>query len=150
MDVMISHAQPLQGTLTVPPDKAICHRVVLAAALATGETTLVPWPSADDCQWTLQLVQHLGVSVTRDPSSGVCIEGRGREGLRAPRHDLFCGESGTTFRLAAGLLAGQRFTTRLCTGPSLSRRPMRRIVEPLTQMGERLEGSVPVQESGEL
>lgn len=137
--MIVQPAQPLRGTLVVPPDKAICHRAILAAALAKGTTSVRPWPSADDCQRTLQLVQQLGVPVTRS-SQGASIEGRGVEGLTASRDDLFCGESGTTLRLAAGVLAGQPFTARLSAGPSLSQRPMRRIVEPLAQMGARLEG----------
>ena len=140
MDAIIHHAPPLQGTLVVPPDKAVCHRAVLVAALATGDTEIRPWPAADDCQRTLELVQALGVSVKRS-SEAVTIVGKGIEGLRAPTREVFCGESGTTFRLAAGLLAGQPFTVRLSAGASLSRRPMRRIVEPLVQMGARLEGT---------
>ncbi len=147
MHVTIQPAQPLRGTLVVPPDKAICHRAVFAASLAQGTTHIRPWPSADDCQRTLQLVQQLGVPVTRS-SQGASIEGRGVEGLRVSSGDLDCGESGTTFRLAAGVLAGQPFTARLSAGPSLSRRPMRRIVEPLSQMGARLEGSGGLAASG--
>ncbi|MBI3083925.1 MAG: 3-phosphoshikimate 1-carboxyvinyltransferase [Candidatus Omnitrophica bacterium] len=129
----------MRGTLSLPPDKAICHRAVLAAALGIGTTEIHPWPLADDCQRTLQLVADLGVPVKKSPQT-VWIDGRGDAGLRAPTQELFCGESGTTLRLAAGLLAGQPFTTRLSAGPSLSRRPMRRIVDPLSEMGARLEG----------
>ncbi len=101
MDVIIRHASsPLQGTLTAPPDKAICHRAVLMAALAKGETVIRPWPTADDCQRTLELMQALGVSVSR---SGSTVRIRGVEGeMRAPTQDLFCGESGTTLRIARG------------------------------------------------
>jgi 3-phosphoshikimate 1-carboxyvinyltransferase len=149
MDAIIRRAPPLQGVLTVPPDKAICHRAVLIAALAKGETEVRPWPAADDCQQTLQLAQHIGVSV-RSSSQAVRIEGRGIDGIRAPARELFCGESGTTFRLAAGLLAGQPFTARLSAGPSLNRRPMRRVVEPLAQMGARFDGTVSAPEAQEL
>ena len=148
MDAIISPAHhPLRGTLTVPPDKAICHRAVLLAAAAEGETDIRPWPSAEDCQRTLHLVQQLGVSVAASPEAAR-IRGAGPEGLRAPGPDLFCGESGTTLRLAAGLLAGQPFSARLTAGPSLSRRPMRRIVEPLTRMGARIEAAASA-ETGE-
>ena len=141
MDAVIHHSPPLRGTLTPPPDKAICQRAVLIAALAQGDTVIRPWPAADDCQRVLQLVQALGVVVKRS-AQDLTIQGRGAEGLQAPTQDLFCGESATTFRLAAGLLAGQPFTSRLSAGPSLSRRPMRRIVEPLSEMGARLQGTV--------
>ena len=140
MDAVIQPASSLQGTLTLPPDKAVCHRAVLIAALAHGTTDIRPWPAAEDCQRTLELIQALGVGVVQSGPS-VQIQGRGRQGLRAPARDLFCGESGTTLRLAAGLLAGQPFASRLCAGPGLSQRPMKRIVEPLTQMGARLYGT---------
>ncbi|MBI2104243.1 MAG: 3-phosphoshikimate 1-carboxyvinyltransferase [Candidatus Omnitrophica bacterium] len=140
MDAIVTPAQPLRGTLTVPPDKAICHRAVLLAAAAEGETDIRPWPSADDCQRTLHLVQQLGASVAVSPEA-VRIRGVGEAGLREPQANLSCGESGTTLRLAAGLLAGQPFAARLTAGPSLSRRPMRRIIEPLTRMGARIEAA---------
>ncbi len=139
MDVCITHAEPLRGTLSVPPDKAICHRAALVASLADEETAIRPWPAADDCQRTLQLVEALGVPIRRSGDT-VWVTGQGCRGLRAPRQELFCGESGTTLRLAAGLLAGQPFSSSLTAGASLSRRPMRRIVEPLTQMGARFDG----------
>ncbi len=138
MHATIHHADTLRGTLTLPPDKAICHRAVLAAALASGNTEISPWPSADDCQHTLALIQGLGVTVRR-VADRLQIMGQGR--VNPPAQELFCGESGTTFRLAAGLLAGQPFTSRLSAASSLSRRPMQRIVVPLTQMGARCEAT---------
>ena len=140
MDVTIRHVlSPLQGTFTVPPDKAICHRAVLMAALAKGETVIRPWPAADDCQRTLELMQALGVSVTR---SGPTVRIRGVEGeMRTPSEDLFCGESGTTLRIASGLLAGVPGVRRLTASPALCRRPMRRIVEPLSRMGVHVTGA---------
>lgn len=138
MDAIIQHASALHGSVAVPPDKAICHRAVLAAALARGVTEIRPWPSADDCQRTLTLVEQLGVPVSR-AAEGIRIEGVGLDGLKPPADELDCGDSGTTMRLGCGLLAGQSFTSRLRAGPSLSRRPMLRIVEPLEQMGARIE-----------
>ncbi|MDP3722833.1 MAG: 3-phosphoshikimate 1-carboxyvinyltransferase [Candidatus Omnitrophota bacterium] len=149
MDAIIHHAGPLHGTLVVPPDKAICHRAVLAAALADGQTILQPWPAAEDCQRTLEAIRSLGVSVERTADT-VRISGRGRQGLCAPQEALDCGESGTTFRLLAGLLAGQPFESTLTAGPSLSQRPMRRIVEPLRRMGARVEGRVAADGSQEV
>lgn len=139
MDVVIHPAPPLRGRVSVPPDKAICHRAVLAAALASGTTTIRPWPEADDCQRTLALVERLGVRCERIGET-VVIAGAGADGVQAPTEPLDCGESGTTLRLAAGLLAGWPFTSQLTAGPSLSRRPMRRIIDPLTRMGASLEG----------
>ena len=142
MDAILHQCSSLSGALAVGPDKAICHRAVLLAAVADGETEIRPWPPAEDCRRTLELIRALGVSAA--PSGGgMRIEGRGRDGLRGPSQELCCGESGTTLRLAAGLLAGQPFTSRLTAGAALSRRPMRRIVEPLCRMGARIDASAP-------
>ncbi len=149
MDAIIAQASVLRGTLSVPPDKAISHRAVLLAALAEGPTRLTPWPAADDCQRTLQVVQGLGVTVERTPRE-VLITGKGLGGLRPPRHPLDCGESGTAVRLAAGILSGQPFLSTLSAGPLLSRRPMRRVIEPLTQMGAQLKGASRVSGSQEV
>ena len=141
MDLQLEHAPcGLQGTLRVPPDKAICHRAVLLSAIAEGATRVTPWPAAEDCRQTLEVIRGLGVTVRRSETE-VWIHGRGREALRPPARELWCGESGTTLRLAAGLLAGQPFRSCLSAAPSLSRRPMRRIVEPLAAMGARIEGA---------
>ena len=147
MDVLLHRAPPLKGALTVPPDKAICQRAVLVAALADGVTTIRPWPDADDCVRARELVRGLG-AVVEAAGDGIRVVGRGRAGLRAPAGPLDCGESGTTLRLAAGLLAGCPFASTLAAGPSLSRRPMRRIIEPLTQMGAAIDG-VPAWSGGE-
>ncbi len=138
MDVIIRKKSLLSGRLTVPPDKSICHRSLLVAAIARGHTEIHPWPEAEDCQRTLEVIERLGVQVAKR-SGSVVVEGRGANGLYAPPSELYCGESGTTFRLLAGLLAGQPFAARLCAAPSLNRRPMRRIVEPLMEMGARFE-----------
>lgn len=141
MHATITPGAPVSGTLTVPPDKSICHRAVLLSAIANGRTVIQPWPASDDCRRTLELIERLGVRVVRS-GERVEIEGCHSHGLTAPSGDLDCGESGTTFRLAAGLLAGQPLTARLSAAPSLCRRPMRRIVEPLRLMGARVEGAV--------
>ena len=112
MDIHIEHSRPFHGALRVPPDKSICQRAVLLAALAEGETEIRPWPSADDCQRTLQVIQELGLFV-RATSGAVWVRGGGADGLHAPAQPVSCGESGTTFRLTAGVLAGQPFTSDL-------------------------------------
>lgn len=156
MDAVITRASSLRGTLTLPADKAICHRAALLCALADGSTDLSPWSSADDCRRTLELVQALGVPVepiggAQDSTlsgservtaipHGIRIQGVGLDGLRRPTGPLECGESGTTMRLATGLLAGQRFESVLNASGSLRQRPMKRIIEPLSQMGAKIEG----------
>lgn len=140
MDAIIHTATQLQGTLSVPPDKAIIHRAVLTAALASGATTLRPWPQAEDCQRTLQAVRALGVE-THQEEDALVLQGRGTAQLRPAAGPIECGESGTTLRLTAGVLAGQPFSSILAAASSLSRRPMRRITEPLSQMGAYIEGA---------
>lgn len=138
MDARISPTRSIRGTVSLPADKAICHRAALLAALATDATEISPWASGDDCQRTLSVLQGLGVPVSRT-DGGVRIDGVGLAGLRVPAGPLHCGDSGTTIRLACGILAGQLFTSRLTADRSLSQRPMRRIVEPLARMGVRFE-----------
>lgn len=149
MDAQLQAPKKFIGNIRIPPDKAICHRAVLLSSLAEGRSRLHPWPAADDCQRTLQLVKALGVAAIAR-GDAVEIEGRGESGFSAPKEPLDCGESGTTFRLAAGLLAGQRFQSTLTASPSLLRRPMRRIVEPLSQMGADISGYPGSSKSGEI
>ena len=140
MQTTICGSAPLRGKVSVPPDKAICHRAVLAAALAEGRTRVHPWPDAEDCKRTLEVVKGLGI-VSERSDGAVVLTGAGRTGFQAPLADLACGESGTTLRLAAGVLASQPFRSRLTALPSLARRPMQRIVTPLVQMGAAIEGA---------
>ncbi len=141
MNQAISGPAIVTGVLAVPPDKSICHRVVLLAALSEGTTTLGPWPQAEDCQRTKDIAQALGAQIVTLPGNRLSIRGVGRHDVRTPESPLDCGESGTTFRLAAGVLAGQPFSSTLQAAPSLARRPMRRIIEPLIQMGAYIEGT---------
>ncbi len=140
MDAIISPASGLSGTIVVPADKAICHRAALLCALVDGSTRISPWSEAVDCQQTLALVRQLGVTIN-DIGQGIRVHGVGLSGLRPSTSALDCGESGTTMRLACGLLAGQPFESRLDASPSLRRRPMRRIVDPLTHMGAAISGA---------
>jgi len=139
MDAVISRAQSLRGTVRVPPDKAITHRALLLSAVALGRTEIAPWSSAEDCEATLSVIRGLGVAARLDAAC-LRVEGVGLSGLRAPTGELRCGDSGTTMRLSAGVLAGQPFSSVLAAGRSLSRRPMQRIAEPLNRMGAEVRG----------
>ena len=139
MNALIKPAQVLRGTITVLADKAICHRAALLCALIDGTTEITPWSSADDCARTLQVLCQLGVRA-QHVGEGIRLRGVGLTGLRAASRALDCGESGTTIRLLCGLLAGQPFQSWLTAGPALRGRPMRRVADPLTQMGARVEG----------
>ena len=135
----ISPARRLQGRLRVPGDKSISHRYAILAALAEGRSELSNYAPGADCRSTLACVQRLGVDTTDGPAGSVILLGRGLGRLRSADGPLDAGNSGTTIRLMAGVLAGHPFTTTLVGDESLSRRPMRRVMTPLTDMGAALE-----------
>ena len=130
----ISPISRAEGRVTVPGDKSISHRYALLAALAEGESTIAGFSAGADCAATLECLRALGLAVTGEKNR-IVIEGRGRRGLGRPAAPLDARNSGTTMRLLSGILAGQTFTSTLNGDSSLQRRPMRRIIEPLTRMG---------------
>lgn len=141
----------LRGELTVPGDKSISHRGIMFGAISEGQTTLHHFLTAQDCLSTLKAFQQLGVPIKRDGQT-VVIDGVGLHGLKQPGHPLDMGNSGTTTRLIMGLLAGQKFDTTLVGDASLSKRPMKRVSEPLAEMGaviETTDGHLPVMIHGE-
>ena len=123
------------GTLRVPGDKSISHRAVMLGALADGVSEVQGFLTGEDCLATMKAFQAMGVRIEPVGETGLRIHGVGLHGLRAPSAPLDLGNSGTSMRLMSGLLAGQRFATTLTGDASLSKRPMRRIVEPLRTMG---------------
>ncbi len=131
-EVIIRPGKGIAGALKLPGDKSISHRYAMLGALAEGRTTLENFSSGADCASTLACVDALGAKVTRD-GARVVVEGAG--GLREPAGPLDCGNSGSTMRMISGVLAGQSFETELFGDESLSRRPMRRVMEPLGLMG---------------
>lgn len=128
----------VRGELRPPGDKSISHRAVMLAAVADGNSTVDGFLSGADCLRTLAAFEAMGVAVQRESETRLAIQGVGIDGLRAPAAALDLGNSGTSMRLLAGLLAGQRFASTLVGDESLSRRPMLRIVDPLRQMGARI------------
>jgi len=132
--VIIRPAQGIRGRLEMPGDKSISHRAAMTAALANGSSRIKSFSTSEDCAASLRCLQQLGVSISRDRDD-VLIEGVGPQGLRASGTPLDCGNSGTTMRLLAGILAGQDFTSILTGDASLRARPMQRIIEPLEMMG---------------
>lgn len=133
----IRPARRIRGRLRLPGDKSISHRAALLAALAEGRSRVTNFSTSADCTTTLDCLRQLGVSIDVEETT-VSIEGRGARGLRAPAAMLDCGNSGSTMRLLAGVLAGQAFVSELTGDDSLRSRPMRRIIEPLEQMGARI------------
>jgi 3-phosphoshikimate 1-carboxyvinyltransferase len=131
--VVIEPARRIAGTIALPGDKSISHRYAMLAAIAEGESQFQNFSTGADCATTLECVRKLGCEVDHHGSS-VAVRGRGRD-LQAPDVPLDCGNSGSTMRMLAGILAGQPFTSELIGDESLSRRPMARIIAPLTSMG---------------
>ena len=137
----ITPARRLQGRLSVPGDKSIAHRYALFAALADGPSLLHNFAPGADCRSTLNCLRRLGVPVEEGPAGTVTLLGRGLGQLRSPEGPLDAGNSGTTMRLLSGVLAGHPFSSTVVGDASLSRRPMRRVIEPLERMGARLEAA---------
>lgn len=130
----IRPVKSLKGVVTLPGDKSISHRYAMLGGLADGTSEIRHFAAAADCHSTLACMKALGADVRTDAET-VRITGRGPRGLRAPRRALDAGNSGTTMRLLAGILAGQEFASVLSGDDSLQKRPMKRIVAPLREMG---------------
>lgn len=139
LSFIVEPSLALHGELRVPGDKSISHRAVMLGALAEGVTEAQGFLEGEDCLATLNAFRAMGVPIQGPAAGRVTIQGAGLRGLKAPGKPLYLGNSGTTMRLLAGLLAGQRFDTVLTGDESLNRRPMRRITEPLAAMGARIE-----------
>ena len=131
-------ARFLEGSLRLPGDKSISHRAALIAALADGRSEISNFSTAADCASTLSCLRDLGVSIERKDNTVVFA---GSQKLVAPQRPLDCGNSGSTLRILAGVLAGHDFTAELIGDASLSSRPMRRIIEPLELMGAKIEAT---------
>jgi 3-phosphoshikimate 1-carboxyvinyltransferase len=136
--VTIQPARNVIGSLRVPGDKSISHRYAMLAAIAEGRSTLSNYSTGADCASTLSCLRALGCRITHGAT--VEVEGRGLK-LEAPSIPLDCGNSGSTMRMLAGILAGQPFESEMFGDASLSRRPMERVIEPLTKMGARIDSN---------
>jgi 3-phosphoshikimate 1-carboxyvinyltransferase len=144
--VIIHPAKRIRGRLVMPGDKSISHRAAMIAAVAEGTSRLKNYSTSADCAATLSCLQQLGVGMVRE-GNGILIHGVGANGLQVPGEPLDCGNSGTTMRLLAGILAGQDFASTLTGDESLQSRPMQRIIEPLQMMGANIssnDGRAPV------
>ena len=131
-------ALKVAGTIRVPGDKSISHRSLILASLADGESRIRGILDSEDVRSTADVLRVLGVAIA-PLSPDMRVRGLGLRGLKSPRRTLDCGNSGTTTRLLAGVVAGHPFSARFEGDASLSRRPMRRIAEPLTYMGAQFE-----------
>lgn len=125
----------IKGEITVPGDKSISHRSIIFGSIAKGTTIINGFLDGEDCMATLKAFQAMGVSIEGPDEQQVVIHGVGKYGLKKPEQVIDCGNSGTSMRLLAGLLAAQSFDSQLTGDESLLKRPMLRISKPLTQMG---------------
>jgi 3-phosphoshikimate 1-carboxyvinyltransferase len=130
---------PLRGSVRVPGDKSISHRAMMLGSLADGVTEVSGFLEGEDTLATAAAFRAMGVRITSDGSGRRIVHGVGLHGLQAPAVALDLGNSGTGMRLLAGLLAGQRFASTLVGDESLSRRPMKRVIDPLRRMGALIE-----------
>jgi 3-phosphoshikimate 1-carboxyvinyltransferase len=149
----ITPARVLSGGIVVPGDKSISHRLAILASLAEGTSEIQNYSPAADCSSTLTCLQRLGIKIDVEEGHGIApsredagaglrivrIHGHGLGGWQKPRRALDAGNSGTTMRLLAGALAGQTFASRLTGDASLRSRPMRRVIDPLAEMGARIQ-----------
>lgn len=132
--MIIKRANSMKGELTVPGDKSISHRGIMFGAIAEGTTELEGFLDGADCRSTISCFRQMGIEISQDHDR-VQIHGKGLYGLRQPKDMLDAGNSGTTVRLISGILAGQPFTTQLTGDASIQKRPMKRIMTPLSLMG---------------
>jgi len=137
--VTIAPQTRASGRIRVPGDKSISHRYAMLAALADGESSITGFSPGADCAATLECLRGLGVTIRRTGPGSMTILGRGVGGLQAPPQVLDALNSGTTMRLMSGIVAGHPFRSVLTGDASLQRRPMRRIIDPLTKMGARID-----------
>lgn len=140
MDKVLHQVRHLRGEIAVPGDKSISHRAVLLGSIAEGTTEVVGFLDAADPRSTLQCVRSLGIEAALSGST-LTISGKGLYGYSEPRATLDAGNSGTTIRLLAGILAGQKFPSQITGDQYLVRRPMKRIIDPLTEMGAEIVGT---------
>ena len=152
MELRVKRASRIDLEITVPGDKSISHRAVIVAALSNGVCTLRGFLPSEDCMHTVNAMRSLGIKIEQPEPTTLLIHGKKRV-LTAPDKEINCGNSGTTMRLLAGLLAGQKFESRLVSDSALSKRPMDRVIAPLSEMGasvvaEGPEGTPPLRIQG--
>lgn len=148
----IQRSNGLKGEVKIPGDKSISHRAVMLGALAKGTTKITDFLQGADCLSTMECFRRMGIQI-QNTSGEVLVHGQGLHGLAAPSNLLNVGNSGTTIRLLSGILAPQPFSATLTGDASIQKRPMKRVMEPLSQMGAKIEslsgnGCAPLRISG--
>lgn len=144
MELRVKRGPRIEAEITVPGDKSISHRAVIIAALSNGTCTLHGFLPSEDCMHTVNALRALGIQIEQPDPNILIVHGKKRV-LTPPKEEINCGNSGTTMRLLAGMLAGQTFESRLVGDASLSRRPMDRVIGPLRKMGADIVAEGPEQ-----
>ena len=144
MELRVKRAPRIDIEIAVPGDKSISHRAVIIAALSNGVCTLRGFLPSEDCMHTVNAMRALGIKIEQPEPATLIVHGKKRV-LTPPKKDIDCGNSATTMRLLAGLLAGQTFETRLVGDAGVSKRPMDRVIAPLRQMGANIVAEGPEQ-----
>ncbi|MCD6361476.1 MAG: 3-phosphoshikimate 1-carboxyvinyltransferase, partial [Armatimonadetes bacterium] len=137
--ISVNPARCLRGEISLPGDKSISHRAIILTSIAKGKSIIRGIQRGKDCLATLNAIESMGVKI-EERDTELIIHGRGHNGLKEPEDVIDCGNSGTTMRILAGLLAGQNFYSVLSGDRYLTKRPMRRIIEPLRKMGAQIFG----------
>src|SRR5450432_149672 len=135
--VIVRPARNVRGSVLLPGDKSISHRYAMLAGIAEGPTRIENYSTGADCASTLGCMRVLGVNWERKTDGVIEVQGRGLS-LAAPATPLDCGNSGSTMRMLSGIIAGQHFSSEMMGDESRSRRPMERVITPLTAMGARI------------
>jgi 3-phosphoshikimate 1-carboxyvinyltransferase len=138
--LQLKPSKGIKGEVHIPGDKSISHRAVMIGSIARGETVINNFLSSEDCLATIDCFRKLGIEIQMTNEGKILIKGKGLRGLRASKGSLDVGNSGTTIRLLAGILAGQDFQTIITGDESIQKRPMGRIAKPLRLMGASIEG----------
>jgi 3-phosphoshikimate 1-carboxyvinyltransferase len=138
----IERSPLIQAEITVPGDKSMSHRAAILAGLSNGTCVITGFLPSEDCVCTVNAMRAMGVEIDHPEPTTLIVRGKGGR-LTAPEGDIDCGNSGTAMRLLSGVLAAQPFRSRMTGDASLSTRPMKRVIDPLTQMGAKLTAEGP-------
>ncbi len=141
VQIIIEKKKTVKGEMSVLGDKSISHRAVILGSISAGETSIKGFLNALDCQATVKIFSSLGIKIERQHSDELSIYGKGLKNLKVPSEVLNVGNSGTTIRLVSGILSGQDFSSSITGDESIKKRPMKRIIQPLRQMGAEITAS---------
>ena len=141
MNFIVQPSAVVDATVTVPGDKSVSHRALMLGGIAEGKSTISGFLAGEDCLSTMAAMSAMGVEIEQNSATDIVVNGVGLRGLVEPSQELDLGNSGTAMRLMAGLLSGQSFSSVMVGDESLTSRPMRRVITPLTAMGAEIESN---------